>query len=76
MYKQVEAQKSNSLLGKTFYQRLAKDDHYFRTITFRANPFNSGELTPMKTEFIYGEPTPNMEPLPPLLASRLFRTWT
>jgi hypothetical protein len=29
----------------------------------------------MSSEFIYGEPPPEMEQIPPLLASRLFRIW-
>ena len=74
MSKELEAQRANSLIGKTFYQRLPKDDRYFRTVTIRANPFDSGRLIPMSTPFIYGEPTPEMEPIPPLLAMRLFST--
>ncbi len=74
MSKELEGQHANSLIGKTFYQRLPKDHRYFRTVTIRANPFDSGRLTPMSTPFIYGEPTPQMEPLPPLLATGLFST--
>jgi hypothetical protein len=73
MQKEREAQMSNSLIGKIYYQKLVKDPNYFRTIYIRSNPFNGGQLQPMSSEFIYGEPPPEMEQIPPLLASRLFR---
>ena len=48
-----------------------KRDH-IKEILSGGNPF-ANKLVPQATDFIMGEPPPDMQPLPPLLKQQLFR---
>ena len=71
-YGTAQYRKSASLIGQIFYQKNDKDSRFFRTIRIGHNPF-ANKLVPQATDFIMGEPPPDMQPLPPLLKQQLFR---
>jgi len=62
----------NSLIGKHYYQKCPDDQRLFRSIRVAMNPF-TGDLTPQISNPIYGTPPDELEPIPPLLLSRLLR---
>ena len=67
-----DAKQWNSQIGKIYYQICPDDDRYFRTIRIHHNPF-IGANTPQISNPVYGNPPPELEPIPPLMLSRLLR---
>ena len=66
-----DAKNSSSLVGKVFYQKNEKDSRYFRTVRIGHNPF-ANAMTPEASNWVYGEPPDELDPLPPLLQRQLF----
>ena len=57
--------------GKIYYH-ICDNPHYFRSIRIWFNPWTGAEQ-PQISNAICGRPTPEMEPIPPLLLQRLMR---
>ena len=68
----TDATNWNSLIGKHYYQKCPDDPRMFRSIRVAMNPF-TGDLNPQISNPIYGTPPDELEPIPPLLLSRLLR---
>ena len=58
-------------INKVYYHTM-QDKNYFKTITIRRNYF-TGELQGFISNEIYGSPPDGMEPISPLLLSRIMR---
>ena len=58
-------------INKVYYKQM-DDKNYFKTITIKRNYF-SGELQGFISNEIYGVPPDGMEPISPLLLSRIMR---
>ena len=66
-----DAKQWNSQIGRIYYHRCEDDPRWYRTTRLVRNPFN-GNLNPQVSNAVYGEPPPELEPIPPLLKNRLF----
>ena len=67
-----DAKQWNSQIGKIYYQRCPDNPKYFRSIRIAHNPFTNS-TQPQISEAIYGEPPEGLEPIPPLMLTRLMR---
>jgi len=64
---------NKDLVGKTFYVLCPDDDKYFRSVYVRYNPFTQS-LQPYISTPVAGVPPAELEPISPLLLSRLMRS--
>jgi len=64
---------NKDLVGKTFYVLCVDDDKYYRSVYVRYNPFTQS-LQPHISNPVYGVPPEGLEPISPLLLSRLMRS--
>ena len=62
--------KSNSQVGKIYYSICSDNPNYFRTIRIARNPF-TGNLQTQISNITPGSPPPDMEPIPPLMRTKL-----
>jgi hypothetical protein len=69
---QLDNQRWNSMIGKTFYALCPDNEKYYRSIYVRHNPF-SNHLQPMISNPVYGVPPEGLEPISPLMLNRLMR---
>lgn len=69
---QLDNERWNSQIGKTYYSICPDNGNYYRTIYIRHNPF-SNQMQPMMSNAVYGTPPEGMEPIPPLLLNRLMK---
>ena len=65
-----DAQNSNSQIGKIYYSICPDDKSYFRTIRLHRN-FATGNIQSQISNKVYGDPPPTMEPIPPLMRTKL-----
>ena len=68
----TDAAKSNSQIGKIYFNRCEDNPRYFRTIRIWNNPW-TGANQPQISNPVYGEPPDDLEQIPPLMLSRLMR---
>lgn len=71
MYEDKRVNKQ-SQIGKVYYAICPDDSRYYKTIFIRHNPFTNA-LQPMISNEIMGTPPPGMDPISPLMLSRLTR---
>jgi len=64
---------NKDLVGKTFYVLCPDNDKYFRSVYVRYNPFTQS-LQPHFSTPVYGVPPTELDPISPLLLSRLMRS--
>ena len=69
----ADNKKWNSQIGKIYYHRCPDDNRYFRTIRIAHNPWTGANKPQISDPPTYGEPPPELEPIPPLMISRLLR---
>ena len=62
----------NKHVGKIYYHLCPDDKRFFRTIRIHHNPFTNS-TQPQVSNPVYGTPPPELEPIPPLMLSRLMR---
>jgi len=62
----------NSQVGKSYYVLCPDDDKYYRSVYVRYNPFTQSPQPHISTP-VYGVPPTELEPISPLLLSRLMR---
>jgi hypothetical protein len=62
----------NHLRGKTFYTLCPDNEKYYRTIYIHYNIFQNS-LRPFISNPIYGTPPTDMEPIAPILLSKLMK---
>tara|TARA_Y100001963_G_scaffold2891_1_gene3896 strand:+ start:404 stop:664 length:261 start_codon:yes stop_codon:yes gene_type:complete len=65
-----DAATSNSQVGKIYYSICPNDKRYFRTIRLHRN-FATGNIQSQISNPVYGDPPPTMEPIPPLMRTKL-----
>jgi len=63
---------NKDLVGKTFYVLCPDDDKSYRSVYVRYNPFTQS-LQPHISTPVYGVAPAELEPISPLLLSRLMR---
>jgi len=63
---------NNGMIGKVFYQICPDNNRYYRTIRIHHNPFTN-HLQPQISNAVMGLPPDGMEPINPLLLTRLMR---
>ena len=66
----TDAAKANSQIGKIYYSICDDNSNYFRTIRIARNPF-TGNLQTQVSNVTARSPPPEMEPIPPLMKTKL-----
>lgn len=69
---QLDNQRWNSSIGKTYYTLCPDNKDYYRTVYIRHNPFTNA-LQPMISNAVYGVVPDGMDEIPPLMLNRLMK---
>ncbi len=68
----ADAKKWNSQIGKIYYQICPDDSRYFRTIRIHHNAWTGANQPQISNPFFW-EPPEELDPIPPLMLTRLMR---